>query len=74
MATAKFKDLVPGIITGETIIPCSIGGNTRSTTVQEVRNMAIDLDDTDNTKSASNANLKNVSDKLNGLIVDGGEF
>lgn len=74
MATAKFKDLVPGTITEDTIIPCSIAGNTRSTTVQEVRNMATDLDDTDNTKAASNANLKNVSDKLNGLIVDGGEF
>mgnify|MGYP001066108174 CR=1 FL=1 len=74
MATAKFKDLVPGTIKDDTIIPCSIDGNTRGTTVKELRNMATDLDDEDVGKSASNTNLKNLSDKVNGLIVDGGEF
>lgn len=74
MATAKFKDLVPGVVKDDTIIPCSIDGNTRGTTVKELRNMAEDLNDEDISKSASNANLKNLSAKVDGLIVDGGEF
>lgn len=74
MATAKFKDLVPGTVNNDTIIPCSIDGNTRGTTVKQLRNMAEDLNDEDTSKSASNVNLKNLFAKIAGLIVDGGEF